>query len=189
MKAPSKAVEKAPETFKALLTTTKGDIEITVTRKWAPLGADRFYNLVNIGYFSDVAFFRNIGGFMAQFGIHGDPAVNTAWKNANIKDDPKGGVSNSIGKVTFAKTGAPNSRSVQFFINHGDNKNLDGMGFTPFGEVTKGMEVVKKLYSGYGEGAPRGRGPSQGRFQAEGNTYLKANFPELDYIKSAKLIK
>ena len=189
LKDPSKATEKAPETFKVLFTTTEGDFEVTVTRKWSPKGADRFYNLVKIGYFNDIAFFRVIGGFMAQFGIHGDPKVNTVWRGANIKDDPAAGISNTPGKITFAKTGAPHSRSVQFFINYGNNANLDSMGFTPFGEVSKGMDVVKKVHSGYGEGAPRGRGPSQGKFQAEGNAYVKKQFPELDYIKSAKLIE
>lgn len=183
MKDPSKAVEKAPETFTAVFDTTKGEFEITVTRKWSPLGADRFYNLVKIGYFEDVAFFRAVSGFMVQFGIHGDPAVNAVWKDANIKDDGKAMVSNAPGKVTFAKTGAPNSRSVQFFINYGDNGFLDNQGFTPFGEISKGMEVVNSLYQGYGE-APSS---AQGLIQDQGNKFLKQKFPELDYIKSAQL--
>ncbi|GHC48253.1 peptidylprolyl isomerase [Roseibacillus persicicus] len=187
MKDPSKATEKAPETFEVVFDTTKGPFEVKVNREWSPLGADRFYNLVKIGYFQDVAFFRVIDGFMAQFGVHGDPAVNAVWKDANIKDDGKAVVSNTPGRITFAKTGAPNSRSVQFFINYGNNGNLDGMGFTPFGEVTKGMEVVKSLYAGYGEGSPQGRGPNQGLLQAQGNALLKKSFPKMDYIKSAKL--
>ncbi|MBK1834920.1 peptidylprolyl isomerase [Roseibacillus ishigakijimensis] len=187
LKDPSLAKEKAPETFEVVFETTKGEFEVKVNREWSPLGADRFYNLVKIGYFEDIAFFRVIEGFMAQFGIHGDPAVNKVWRDANINDDGKAVVSNTPGRITFAKTGAPNSRSVQFFINYGNNGNLDGMGFTPFGEVTKGMDVVKSIYSGYGEGAPRGRGPDQGMFQAQGNALLKKSFPEMDYIKSAKL--
>ena len=187
MKDPSKAVEKAPDSFEVAFETTKGPFEVKVNREWSPLGADRFYNLVKIGYFQDIAFFRVLDGFMAQFGVHGDPDVNAVWKDANINDDGKAVVSNTPGRITFAKTGAPNSRSVQFFINYGANANLDGMGFTPFGEVTKGMEVVKSLYSGYGEGAPRGRGPDQQQLQMQGNPFLKKSFPKLDYIKSAKL--
>lgn len=183
MKDPSKAVEKAPEKFTAVFTTTKGEFEITANREWSPLGADRFYNLVKIGYFEDVAFFRAVEGFMVQFGIHGDPAVNNVWKDANIKDDGAAVVSNEPGRVTFAKTGAPNSRSVQFFINYKNNGFLDNQGFTPFGEVTSGMEVVNGLFKGYGE-RPSG---AQGMIQSKGNAFLKKNFPDLDYIKSAKL--
>lgn len=187
MKDPSKAVEKAPDKFTAVFTTTKGEFEITVNREWSPLGADRFYNLVKIGYFQDVAFFRVVEGFMVQFGVHGDPAVNKVWKDANIKDDGKAVVTNAPGKVTLARSPGPNSRSVQFFINYGDNGRLDKDGFTPFGEVTKGMDIVKSLYSGYGDGPPYGRGPDQGVLQSQGNAFLKKSFPELDYIKSAKL--
>ncbi|MEM9080053.1 MAG: peptidylprolyl isomerase [Verrucomicrobiota bacterium] len=185
LKDPSKAAEKAPDTFKALFTTTEGEVEITVTRKWSPQGADRFYNLVKIGYFKDVAFFRVVNGFMAQFGIHGDSSINTAWRGATIKDDPNAGISNTPGKITFAKTGLPNSRSVQFFINYGNNDFLDNQGFTPFGEVTKGMDVVSKLYNGYGERTTQ----LQGQIMAKGNDFLKSNFPELDYIKSATIVE
>ena len=158
------------------------------TRDWAPNGADRFYNLVKIGYFKDIAFFRNIDGFMVQFGIHGDPAVNAKWREANIKDDTVK-KSNTVGYVTYAQSGRPNSRSTQFFVNFGDNANLDGMRFAPFGKVVEGMDVVKSLYNGYGEGAPRGKGPDQGRIQEEGNAYLKKDFPKLDYIKSATIVE
>ena len=188
---PSLAKEQAPDTFQAKFTTTKGDFVIEVTRDWAPHGADRFFNLVKIGYFDDAAFFRNIEGFMVQFGINGDPAVNEKWHAANIKDDPVE-KSNKPGYVTFAKSGAPNSRSTQVFINFGDNSRLDRDGFSPFGRVIEGMEVVKSLYNGYGEGAggaPGARGPAQGRIQKEGNAYLKKNFPKLDYIKSAKIVE
>lgn len=184
---PSLATEQAPEEFKAKFTTTKGDFVISVKRSWAPQGADRFYNLVKIGYFTDVAFFRNIGGFMVQFGINGDPAVNEVWRTARIPDDPVT-QSNQRGMVTFATAG-PNTRTTQIFINFGDNSSLDRQGFAPFGVVSEGMEVVDSLYNGYGEGAPRGRGPSQGRIQAEGNSYLRANFPNLDYIQSASIIE
>ena len=185
---PSLAKEKAPESFKVKFVTTKGDFVIEVNRDWAPNGADRFYNLVKIGYFKDVAFFRNIAGFMVQFGINGNPAVNAKWSESNIKDDPVK-QSNTPGYVTYAQSGRPNSRSTQFFINFGDNSRLDGLRFAPFGKVVEGMDVVKSLYNGYGEGAPQGQGPEQRRLQEEGNAYLKKDFPKLDYIKSATIVE
>jgi len=188
MKDPSKAKETAPAEFKVKFDTTKGTFTVAVHRAWSPVGADRFYNLVKIRYFQDIAFFRAIAGFMCQFGIHGDPAVNNVWKDASIQDDPPAGQSNRKYTVTFAKKGIPNSRSVQFFINFKDNRNLDGMGFTPFGEVVDGQAVVDKINTEYGEGAPQGRGPNQMRVQAEGNAYLKAEFPNLDYIKSVTVL-
>ena len=183
---PAKLTEKAPDAFKAQFETTKGKFTVEVTRSLSPNGADRFYNLVKSGYFKDVAFFRVIKGFMCQFGIHGDPAVSAKWRPANIQDDPVKG-SNTRGTITFATAG-PNTRTTQFFINFGDNANLDGMGFSPFGKVTEGMDVVDKINGEYGEGAPRGRGPDQGRVQQEGNAYLKKDFPNLDYIKSATIL-
>ncbi|HWH67913.1 MAG TPA: peptidylprolyl isomerase, partial [Candidatus Sulfotelmatobacter sp.] len=144
------------------------------------------YNLVRSGFFKDVAFFRVIPGFMCQFGIHGDPSVSAKWRSAKIPDDPVKG-SNTRGTITFATAG-PNTRTTQLFINFADNSNLDGMGFSPFGKVTEGMDVVDKIYSGYGEGAPRGHGPDQGRIQMEGNAYLKKDFPNLDYIKAATIV-
>jgi len=183
---PSKLTEKAPETFRAQFDTTKGKFTIEVTRSLAPNGADRFYNLVRSGYFKDIAFFRVIPGFMCQFGIHGDPAVSAKWREANIADDPVKG-SNTRGAITFAKAG-PNTRTTQLFINFGDNSRLDGMGFPPFGKVIEGMEVVDKINGEYGEGAPGGMGPNQGRVQMEGNAYLKKDFPNLDYIKSATIV-
>ena len=186
LKDPSKATEKAPETFKVKFDTTKGAFTLEVTRAWSPLGADRFYNLVKNGYFADIAFFRVISGFMVQFGIHGDPAVASAWRGARIQDDPVK-QSNTKGYISFAMAG-PNTRTTQMFINFGDNERLDGMGFSPFGKVTEGMDVVESIYSGYGEGAPSGMGPDQGRVQMQGNAYLKAEFPRMDYIKSAQLL-
>lgn len=177
--------QTAPDKFAVVLETTKGDIVIDVERAWAPKGADRFYSLVKAGYYTDVAFFRVIEGFMAQVGIHGEPAMNTIWRQRRIQDDPKGVKSNTRGLVSFATAG-PNTRTVQFFINFGDNNRLDGMGFTPFGKV-RDMKPVDALYSGYGEGAPRGKGPFQGRLQQEGNPYLKKEFPEMDYIKKARI--
>lgn len=183
LKNPAALAEKAPATYKVNLDTTKGLIVIDVHRDWAPNGADRFYNLVKNGFYDNVRFFRVIPNFMAQFGIHGDPAVAAAWRGAQIKDDPVK-QSNNRGFVTFATAG-PNTRTTQLFINFKDNSSLDKQGFAPFGEVTKGMDVVDKIYDGYGEGAPRGRGPDQGRLQSEGNAYLQKDFPKLDYIKTA----
>jgi len=178
--------ETAPETFKVKLTTTKGDAVISVTRSWAPRGADRFYNLVKNGFFTDTAFFRVIDGFMVQFGIHGNPSISAKWRGANIEDDPVK-QSNGRGYVSFATAG-PGTRTTQMFINFGNNSFLDGQGFSPFGKVTEGMDVIDSLYKGYGEGAPSGDGPDQGSIQMKGNEYLKAGFPKLDYIKSAEII-
>ena len=186
---PASLNEQAPPRYTVELVTTEGAIRIDVTRAWAPLGADRFYNLVKAGYFTDVAFFRVIEGFMAQTGLHGNPQVNTAWRGAGrIEDDPVT-QSNTRGMVTYATSG-PNSRTTQFFINFGDNSNLDGMGFAPFGRVQPAsMAIVDRLHAGYGEGAPRGRGPMQALIQSQGNEYLRAQFPELDYIESARIVE
>ena len=178
--------DAAPSQYTVELDTTKGAIVIEVRRDWAPHGADRFYELVQDGYFTDIAFFRVVAGFMAQGGISGDPALNAEWREKRIPDDPVK-ASNMRGTVTFATSG-PDSRTTQFFINFSDNSRLDGLGFAPFGKV-KEMAPVDALYDGYGEGAPRGRGPSQGRMQTEGNSYLKKSFPKLDYIKSARIIE
>jgi len=182
---PTLATKEAPKEYKVTVTTTKGDFTVLVHRDWAPKGADRFYNLVDIGFYDDAAFFRAIDGFMVQFGISGYPAVAEAWKEAEIDDDAVK-TSNKRGYVTFATRGE-NTRTTQLFINYKDNTNLDRMGFAAFGEVVEGMDVVDKLYKGYGEGAPRGRGPSQGKLQKMGNAYLEADFPKLDYIKGMKL--
>lgn len=183
---PSLAKDKAPDTFKAKFVTSKGDFVLEVKREWSPLGADRFYQLVKMGYFNDARFFRAIDGFMVQFGIHANPAVNTQWREARIQDDPVK-QSNLRGYASFATSG-PNSRTTQMFINYADNKNLDGMGFSPFGKVTDGMNVLDSLYKEYGEGAPRGKGPDQGRIQSEGNAYLNKDFPKLDYVKEATIL-
>lgn len=186
---PSKATETAPNTYKVKFETTAGDFTVKVNRAWAPNGADRFYNLVKIGYYDDgIALFRVIDGFMAQFGIHGNPEVNTKWREARIDDDPVK-ESNTRGKLTFATAG-PNTRTTQLFINFGNNASLDGQGFAPFGEVIDGgMDTVDNFHKGYGEGAPRGRGPNQGLVQQKGNEYLKKDFPELDYIEKATIVE
>jgi peptidyl-prolyl cis-trans isomerase A (cyclophilin A) len=182
---PSSLKEKAPAVYKAKFDTSKGVFVIEVHRAWAPNGADRFYNLVKSGFYNDVRFFRVLSGFMVQFGISGNPDLNTVWRDARIPDD-KVNESNQRGYVTFA-TGGPNTRTTQVFINFGNNSTLDGQGFAPFGKVVSGMKVVDALYAGYGEGAPGGEGPEQGRFQAQGNAYLSAGFPKLDYIKKATI--
>jgi peptidyl-prolyl cis-trans isomerase A (cyclophilin A) len=184
---PAALNEKAPAVYNAKFDTSKGSFVIEVHRDWAPNGADRFYNLVKNGFYDDVRFFRVIDGFMVQFGINGNPSVSNVWREARIPDD-KVRQSNQRGLVTFATAG-PDTRTTQVFINFGDNAGLDGQGFSPLGKVVSGMEVVDSLYNGYGEGAPGGLGPEQGRVQMEGNTYLKQDFPKLDYVKKATIAK
>ena len=182
LKTPASLTEQAPATYKAAFDTSAGKFVITVHRAWAPNAADRFYNLVKNGFFDETRFFRVVPNFMVQFGISGDPAVASAWQNANLKDDPATGHSNKKGLVTFATRG-PNTRTTQVFINFKDNGFLDAQGFTPFGEVTTGMDVVEKITDQYGEK------PNQGLIQSQGNTYLKASFPKLDYVKKATIEK
>jgi peptidyl-prolyl cis-trans isomerase A (cyclophilin A) len=169
---------RAPEVYKVKFTTTKGDVIIQVTRTWAPIGADRFYNLVMGGFFKDAAFFRTIPNFMTQFGLPARPDVAKAWEHANLIDD-RVTQSNKRGMVTFAKTSLPNSRSTQIFINYSDNARLDTDGFAPFGQVIEGMDVVDKFFSGYGES------PDQGRITMQGKAYLDKSFPNLDRIVTA----
>lgn len=177
--------ETAPATYVARFNTSRGLVRIEVTRAWAPLGADRFYNLVKNGYYNEVRFFRVLTGFVAQFGIHGSPSVNTAWRNQRIADDPVT-QGNLRGTLTFA-TGGANTRTTQLFINLADNTRLDSQGFAPIGRVIAGMDVVDQFFAGYGEGAPSGNGPSQSRIQSEGNRYLKADFPRLDFVLDATI--
>jgi peptidyl-prolyl cis-trans isomerase A (cyclophilin A) len=186
LKNPAALKETAPAKYSAKFDTSAGTFVVEVTRAWAPNGADRFYNLVKSGYFDGCRFFRVVEGFMVQFGINGDPAVNSAWMSAKIQDDPVK-ESNTRGMVTFAQTSELNSRGTQVFVNFGDNKFLDATRFAPFGKVTTGMDVVDKLYNGYGEGAPRGKGPDQNRIQTEGNAYLTKDFPKMDYVKTATI--
>ncbi len=182
LRTPAALTEQAPATYKAKFDTSKGAFVIEVHRDWSPKGADRFYNLVKNGFYDDTRFFRVVPDFMLQFGINGDPAIQRNWATANIQDDPKG-QSNKKGYVTFAKTGAPNSRSTQVFINYKDNGFLDAQGFTPFGQVISGMDVVEKITSQYGEK------PNQGMIQSEGNAYLNKDFPKLDFVKKATIEK
>jgi peptidyl-prolyl cis-trans isomerase A (cyclophilin A) len=182
---PAALNEQAPAAYKVKFDTSKGAFVVEVTRAWAPKGADRFYNLVKNGFYDNVRFFRVISGFMVQFGINGDPGVMGRWRTAQIGDDPVT-QSNKRGTITFAMAG-PNTRTSQVFINFADNANLDGMGFSPFGRIVSGMNVVDALNAEYGEGAPRGRGPDQSRLQSEGNTYLMKDFPRMDYVKKATI--
>src|SRR5215510_3385709 len=180
LKNPSALKDKAPETFKADFELSNGKhFVVEVHRAWAPNGADRFYNMVKNGFFDDCRFFRVVPDFMVQFGIHGDPAVSAPWRAARIPDDPVK-ESNKRGYVTFATAG-PNTRTTQIFINFKDNAGLDSQGFSPFGQVTTGMEVVDAIYSGDGER------PDQNQIQAEGNAYLEKAFPKLDYVKKATI--
>ena len=184
---PAALNEQAPASYKARFETSKGAFVIQVNRAWAPHGADRFYNLVKNGFYDKVRFFRVISGFMVQFGINGDPALSAHWRRANIPDDPVR-QSNKRGMITFATAG-PNTRTTQVFINFADNSGLDGQGFAPFGQVISGMKVVDSLNAEYGEGAPRGRGPDQGRLQMEGNAYLMRDFKRMDYVKKATIVR
>ncbi|MBI5537531.1 MAG: peptidylprolyl isomerase [Deltaproteobacteria bacterium] len=178
---PEAAKEKAPEKFKVKFTTTKGDFVVEATRAWAPIGADRFYNLVKLGFFTDIGFFRVVPDFVVQFGIHGNPEVAAAWRTAQLQDDPTSKQSNEKGTLTFAK-GGPNSRTTQMFINYKNNDRLDKMGFPPFAKVISGTEVIDAINKEYGEQ------PQQPTVQSEGNAYLKREFPRLDYIKSATIV-
>lgn len=184
---PSLAKDRAPDRFQVIFDTTKGSFTLEVDRSWAPRGADRFYNLVKIGFFQEIALFRVLDGFVAQFGISGDPRISEKWSTANIEDEPVQ-ASNLKGFITYAH-GGKDTRTTQFFINLADNVNLDQNGFPPFGKVIEGLSVVESFYSGYGECAPRGRGPAQGLIQVQGNKYLKSQFPELDYIEKATILE
>jgi len=186
---PAQLTAKAPDVFRVKFTTTKGVFVVEVPRAWAPRGADRFYNLVKHHYYDQASFFRVLKSprpFVVQFGINADPKLNAVWQTANIQDDPVT-KSNIRASMTFA-TGGPNTRTTQVFINLGDNKALDAMGFSPFGAVVEGMDVVDQLYGDYGEGAPSGRGPDQNRIQSEGKTYLDKDFPKLDSIVTAVIV-
>jgi peptidyl-prolyl cis-trans isomerase A (cyclophilin A) len=180
--------KQSPATFQVAFETSAGDFTVDVVRDWAPHGADRFYNLVRLGFYNDCRFFRVVPGFVAQFGMNGNPDIQQIWSGAGMPDDPVQ-QSNKPGYITYAKTNQPNSRSTQLFINLRDNSQLDRMGFAPFGRVTEGMEVVDKLYDGYGDGPPSGSGPNQAQIMSDGNAYLTEKFPKLDYIKKASIVQ
>jgi len=188
---PSEAADLiAPDRYYVRVQTTKGDILIEINRDWSPLGADRFYTLIQKQFFQDIPFFRVIRGFMAQFGLHSQPEENRYWKEKPIQDDPSN-QSNLRGFISFATAG-PNTRTTQLFINTANNPNLDSMGFTPIGKIVDtpqnpGMQIIDTLFSGYGEGHPSGRGPSQELIQKLGTSFLKEHYPYLDYIKNIQV--
>ena len=177
----------APDSFVVTFATSRGAFDVLVRRAWAPRGVDRLHYLVNAHYYDGVRFFRVVKGFVAQFGLHGDTAVGNAWRTHRFADDSVR-VSNARGTLTFA-TGGPNTRTTQLFLNLADNRRLDATGFAPLGAIVSGMAVVDSLYDGYGEGAPRGAGPDQGRLAREGNAYLVAAFPKLDSILTARVAR
>src|SRR6266404_3343339 len=176
--------DKAPDTFQVKFTTTRGDFTVTVHRDWAPIGADRFYNLVKHHFYDNASFFRVVPGFVVQFGLSAYPPVSAAWDQANIHDEPVT-QSNKRGYLTYAKTSMPNTRSTQIFINLKDNAGLDRQGFSPFGYVdAQGMKVVDMLYDQYGDNA----GPDQDQISKLGKPYLDKGWPKLDSIKTATLM-
>lgn len=171
--------ETAPASFRVNVETSKGPVVIEVTRDLAPKGADRFYNLVKAKYFDSSRFYRVVPGFMAQWGAAADPKITRMW-DVPIEDDPVK-ISNDRGTITFAASSSPNSRTTHMFINFVDNARLDGLGFAPIGKVVSGMENVDQIYSGDGER------PDQTEIKEQGNEYLTKEFPNLDYIKTARL--
>lgn len=180
--------ERAPAVFRVRVETTQGAFVVEARRAWAPFGADRFYQLVRAGFFDDSRFFRVRAGFVAQFGIAGDPAVAGVWRAAAMPDDPVRR-SNTRGAVSYAMTG-PNTRTTQLFVNLADNARLDAQGFAPLGTVVAGMDVVDRLYAGYGEAAGGGmRGGQQAPLFAGGNAYLDRAYPRLDRVRDARVVR
>jgi len=183
---PSSATLSAPDVYKVRFETTSGDFTVKVNRTWAPAGADRFYNLVKLGFYDETAFFRVLRDFIVQFGLHADPDISHRWKSAMIPDDAVW-KTNKRGWISFAKSG-PNTRTTQIFVNFANNRKLDDQGFAPFAKVVAGMKVVDGFYSDYGEGRPRGMGPDQTRIMGEGSPYLRNNYPRLDWIERAYVL-
>jgi peptidyl-prolyl cis-trans isomerase A (cyclophilin A) len=180
------STERAPDVFGVRFETTRGSFVVEAHRAWAPLGVDRFHYLVRNGFYDGTRFFRVLNGFMAQFGINGDPRITASWRERRITDDPPR-QSNVRGAVSFASAG-PQSRTTQLFINFRDNLGLD-KSYPPIGKVVEGMAAVDSLWKEYGEGAPMGNGPEQERVMTEGETYLAKDFPKLDQVKKAELVK
>lgn len=178
--------EPVPAAYRVKFETNKGDVTIEVTKAWAPEGAERFYRLIQQRFYDDARFFRVVRDFVVQFGINGDPAVEARWRSMTMQDDPVK-QSNIRGTITFATSG-PNTRTTQVFINLQDNTRLDKSGFAPFGRIVDGMDVAERFFSAYGDGPPGGLGPDQSLIETQGNAYLEAKFPRLDYIKSARIV-
>lgn len=183
--SPAELAAPAPDSFKVLFETSKGHFTAQAYRAWAPLGTDRFYFLVNNHFYDGARFFRTLPNFVVQFGLNGDPNVSKAWETRTIKDDSVK-QSNQAGLITYAM-GGPNSRTTQIFINKVDNSRLDAMGFAPFAKIIDGMHVVEQFYGGYGDGG-RG-GPDQRQIRDQGNGYLERQFPKLDSIVKARIVK
>jgi peptidyl-prolyl cis-trans isomerase A (cyclophilin A) len=176
----SSSSHRGPDRYRVKFETSRGDFIVDCMREWSPLGADRFHELVTSGFYDGARFYRVVPGFVIQFGFKGDPSVDGVWRNRVIDDDPPG-VSNTPATMSFATSGA-RSRTTQVFINLGDNRRLDSMGFTPFGRVTEGMSNAAAIFPGYGEQ------PQQPMIEQQGNAYLQANFPNLDYVKKAAVL-
>ena len=180
----------APATFRARFETSQGPFTVEVTRAWAPIGADRFYNLVRVRFFDRQKFFRVRARFIAQFGLHPEPSVIMAWKGRTMPDD-SARTSNTRGTLAYAMLTTPNTRTTQIYINLADNSaQLDPQGFAPFGRIVEGIEVIDKLYAEYDERAGGGmRAGNQGPIEREGNAWFERNFPKLDYIVTARLVR
>jgi peptidyl-prolyl cis-trans isomerase A (cyclophilin A) len=182
---PARLSQRGPDSFTIRVVTSRGSFELKAHRDWAPHGADRLYYLARAHYYDSVRFFRVVDKFVAQFGLNGDTTVSRAWRDRRIDDDSVVR-SNVRGTLTYA-AGGKNTRTVQLFINYKDNSRLDTLGFAVVAQVVRGMDVVDSLYKGYGEGPPRGKGPDQGRIAREGNAYLRKEFPQLDFIITARV--
>jgi len=178
--------KQAPDSFRVEFTTSKGKFVVKAYRAWAPNGVDRFYYLAKNHFYDGARFFRAMPGFVVQFGLSGDPRVNDVWEDMRIADDPVK-QTNQKGYLTYAMAG-PNTRTTQLFLNLGDNRRLDALGFAPIGRVIEGMEVVETLYTGYGDGPPRGRGPEQDKIRKLGDAYLKTEFPLLDRVIKTRVV-
>jgi peptidyl-prolyl cis-trans isomerase A (cyclophilin A) len=176
----SASQSSAAHTYRVLLDTSQGPIVIEVDPSLAPNGAQHFSELVKAKYYDGSRFYRVVPGFVVQWGAAANPAVTQKW-DVSIPDDPVK-TSNTLGTVTFAATGQPNSRTTHLFINLGDNSKLDALGFAPIGRVISGMKSVENIFPGYAET------PDQNIISAQGNAYLKKDFPQLDYIKTARII-
>ncbi len=183
---PAAAPKPVPASYRVKFETSRGTFVVEVTKAWAPEGAERFYRLVEKEFYDGTRFFRVVRNFVVQWGINGDPAVEARWRNLTMRDDPVA-QSNKRGTITFANAG-PDTRTTQVFINLKDNTRLDASGFAPFGQVIEGMDNVDHFYNSYGDAPPRGYGPDQNLIETQGNAYLDARFPRLDYIRRARIV-
>lgn len=181
------SAELAPEVFRVRFETSRGPFVIEAHRAWSPFGVDRFYYLVRRGFYDGTRLFRVLPNYLVQFGINGDPRISASWRGRVMPDDTVKHQSNLRGRISFASLGQ-HTRTTQLFINESDNANLDRE-YAPIGEVVEGMSVVDSLWNGYGDGPPAGAGPDQQRIIAEGEQYLTKEFPKLDYVKTARVLR